>query len=512
MTPNPELLARLEQIRVCESFDFPIPDINLELDIYQRRGIAFFSTIKRGILADDTGLGKTLTALGLFSHLRHTGAAQTCVVVCPSTAVLGTWKKEILKNTSFNPIILLGETAKGPRERSRIYGEVGSRSPLLVTNYEIFRRDYKHPFYKTVGLMIYDESSYFKGYHTATAEAVRTVSGCSAPYSLLLNATPYEISALDIFSQVDAIYPGYFGSMGAFQARYCTYESLKMYKGGRLITVPKITGSKNIDELRERINWLTLKRDGKDVGIVYADVETQLLKLPFSPQLTKVYDELKSGLLNRHGYYPGATRKVEFGVKFNYMLMACISPCLVTKEPYVAGESPKFDAIFEMAEKLKEAGERFVVFSRFRQSLMLLESLLKEKGYRVGCITGRETKQERLTNQDALNDGILDVLLINMSGARSLNLQTARFLIFLDSTFNPSTNKQVIGRLVRRTQLSPVVYIFMLLIDNSIDEKVMGVIEDRQDDFDTLFSSHSLSIADMERIFQEDLHARPVKV
>lgn len=488
--------------------DILTPDINIELDQYQKRAIHFADVGRRIILADEAGIGKTLTGLGLFSHLKLRRLAPTCIVVAPATAVLNTWHKEIANNTSFNPIVVIGETCRGKQARHRAYEQLSPMSPIIITNYEVFRTDYMHPAFLSTGLFIFDESSAFKTYSAVTAEAARYVSARCGRV-LLLNATPVEKDVLDLYSQVNVLYPGYLGKMSSFIERYCTVMMQPIMRYDRAegkqieIKVPKITGGKNLEELAEKVECMILRRMPEDVGLKYPEVVPQELELPQSLELYKVYNELKYGTLRRYN----TIRNVAFGVRFGYMLLACISPSLVTKKPYKPGESPKFDAILTMAKKLKEAKEPFVVFSRFRISLEALEKLLTEAGYTVGSITGRDkSKVSRMETQDRFNAGKLDCLLINMAGAKSLNLPVARFLIFLDCTFNPMTNKQVIFRLCRRTSLAKKVFVYILLIANTLERKVMKVLATRTSVArDVLDGKRPLTMEEMKAIFLEDV-------
>ncbi|TMO87666.1 SNF2-related protein [Pseudoalteromonas ruthenica] len=68
---------------------------NVQLMDYQNSGIRRISEDGRGILADDTGLGKTFSALGLVAYNRQLGRSKRTCIVVPK-AVLENWYHEIV--------------------------------------------------------------------------------------------------------------------------------------------------------------------------------------------------------------------------------------------------------------------------------------------------------------------------------------------------------------------------------------------------------------------------------
>lgn len=64
----------------------------MERRTYQRAGARWAADARRGLIADDPGLGKTLQALGA---VVESGVPGPYLVICPKTAVLSVWAREI---------------------------------------------------------------------------------------------------------------------------------------------------------------------------------------------------------------------------------------------------------------------------------------------------------------------------------------------------------------------------------------------------------------------------------
>lgn len=496
----------LEEIKQNKNIpELAILGLKTDLDDYQRQGIVFMYQAGRCMLADEGGLGKTLSALGLFLLLRSIGEGRRCVVVTLSTSVLSTWREEILHHTDLNPIVVLGEKLQGPRARDAAYSQLSDRCPILITNYEIFRRDYKHRVFRSVDLLIFDESSYFKNYDTSTAEVVRAVSKY-VPRVVLLNATPIENSVMDFYSQAEVLYPGLLGTYREFKSRYAVEKLIPIEKWDPrarrkvMMEVPKIVGAQNMDELKQRAGWMVLRREPGDVGIKYPEPVFKDVWLEMNPDQREFYETLRKGILQRGN----KIRNVAFATKYGYMLLTCTFPSLVKKEGYVPGESPKADFTIDFARKLRDAGEQLVIFSRFRMTVVLLERILEEAGLRVATITGRESKAERAQNQENFNRGKEDVLIINLAGNRSLNLQAARYMLFLDMCFNPSMNKQAWLRLCRRTQESDKIYVFNLVMQQSAEMHLMDVLAGRTAVAKDFWEKPVIRLAEMKEAFRAE--------
>ena len=118
---------------------------------YQKEGFNWLAFLRRfglnGILADDMGLGKTLQTLAILQRAKEQGQGKSpSLIICP-TSVVSNWQSEAEKFFTDCPVILY--TGNQSEAQRRKHSAPAQRSPnglagsLVVTSYDIARRDYK---------------------------------------------------------------------------------------------------------------------------------------------------------------------------------------------------------------------------------------------------------------------------------------------------------------------------------------------------------------------------------
>lgn len=123
----PEITCELEHLDTMRMQPFP----------FQQIGIAFLLSVKRGILGDEVGLGKTPQALGAAHELLASGKAKKILVVCPASLKYQ-WASEIEKFTGYTSIVIDGSKKK--REKQYIEWQE-SLVDFCVSGYESIRSD-----------------------------------------------------------------------------------------------------------------------------------------------------------------------------------------------------------------------------------------------------------------------------------------------------------------------------------------------------------------------------------
>lgn len=107
---------------------------------YQRSGAAFVAAAKSCIIADEPGLGKTITALGAIAEAGHWRG--DILVICPNTSKFSVWHQQILRWTG----VVSHTMPDGLQKRKEILSEfMDDDSPvrILVVNKEMLRRQRK---------------------------------------------------------------------------------------------------------------------------------------------------------------------------------------------------------------------------------------------------------------------------------------------------------------------------------------------------------------------------------
>ncbi|WAA19702.1 DNA helicase [Gordonia phage Dalilpop] len=110
---------------------------------YQRAGIAFLTHTRRGLLADQPGLGKTLQTLGA---VISSGIVGDILVAAPSAAVATTWPDELETWVPGDEVVTVMGT--GPARRNildRLGPPPGDRRRWVIVNIEMLRAEWVKP-------------------------------------------------------------------------------------------------------------------------------------------------------------------------------------------------------------------------------------------------------------------------------------------------------------------------------------------------------------------------------
>lgn len=189
----------------------------VELMEHQREGVAFLTGERRGLLAFEQGLGKTLVAIASFRQLIESGDADRMLVVCPNS-LKRNWVAEIEK---FAPGLTVAIAEGTPKERRAVFAT--ATTDVVVTSYETARAEVTS-LLAYVGrrrtVLVLDESHAAKNWKSLTSAAMRQIAP-SCAYRWLLSGTPVTNTPADLFTQVEIVAPGErkLGSLETFLAR-----------------------------------------------------------------------------------------------------------------------------------------------------------------------------------------------------------------------------------------------------------------------------------------------------
>ena len=95
------------------------------------------------------------------------------------------------------------------------------------------------------------------------------------------------------------------------------------------------------------------------------------------------------------------------------------------------------------------------------------------------------------------------------SGGTGLNIQSASVVVLCEPQYKPSIENQAISRAYRMGQ-SRNVLVYRLLCKDTIDERIMSILERKQGDFNAFADKSAAAEADMQNeleVKQEQLNA-----
>lgn len=165
-------------------------------------------------------------------------------------------------------------------------------------------------------------------------------------------------------------------------------------------------------------------------------------------------------------------------------------------------DDSKYNALKKILNQRKQEEKKIkvLIFAFFRGTLEYLHHRLQIDGYQVTLIHGQINQEERIRRIKAFRDNKkIEIFLSSRVGSEGLDFQFCSTLINYDLPWNPMELEQRIGRLDRIGQKSPIILIYNLQVEDTIEERILTRLYERVG----LFRE---SIGDLEDILGELFH------
>ena len=117
-------------------------------------------------------------------------------------------------------------------------------------------------------------------------------------------------------------------------------------------------------------------------------------------------------------------------------------------------------------------GEKLVIFTEHKDTLIYLQERLSNNGYNVNIIHGGMSVEERRQSQCNFMSPDAQILIATDAAGEGINLQFCRLLINWDIPWNPNRLEQRMGRIHRYGQKKDVL-VFNMVADNTREGKVL---------------------------------------
>ena len=141
-------------------------------------------------------------------------------------------------------------------------------------------------------------------------------------------------------------------------------------------------------------------------------------------------------------------------------------------------------------------GRKVIIFSQFTMALDVIAERLNELGISFSMLTGQTRHRDKVIAE--FTQGDTSVFLISLkAGGTGLNLTQADTVIHFDPWWNPAVEKQATDRAYRIGQTNPV-FVYKLIMANSIEQKVFKMQQHKQALVDALFTEKSMSFTQFD--------------
>ncbi|HEY2415448.1 MAG TPA: DEAD/DEAH box helicase [Pirellulaceae bacterium] len=426
---------------------------------YQLDGVAFAAHAGRAVLADDMGLGKTIQGVGLAELLAREVGIRKVLVVCPAS-VKSQWKNEISRFCDRETQVVMGPNA----QRLRHYS---NDSFFTICNYEQVLRDILDVEQVKWDLIILDEGQRIKNWESKTA---RVIKGLRSQFALVLSGTPLENRLDDLYSVVQFIDQRRLGPGFRFFNQHRVVDE----KG-------KVLGYKNLEQLRENLRPILLRRTRDSVKLELPPRTTEIVRItPTDEQLSVHHANMQVVASIVRKKFISEMDLLRLRMALLAARMSADSTFLNNKEP--PGHSSKLERLAELFDELfDEQGRKVVLFSEWTTMLDLIEPLLKKRKLPYVRLDGSVPQKQRqeLVHEFQTNPDCKLFITTN-AGSVGLNLQAANTVINVDLPWNPAVLEQRIGRAHRMGQTQPV-QVYVLVTEGTIEENLLQTLSAKKD-------------------------------
>ena len=411
------------------------PDgLKCELRRYQEWGVKYILHQERVLLGDEMGLGKTVQAIASMVSLRNTGATHF-MVVCPAS-VVPNWCKEVVEKSKLRVTKIHGTG------RMTAFRDWQKNGGVAVTNFETtghLKMDAGFNF----DMLIVDEAHYIKNTEARRTKNVTQI-GEHTKRILFMTGTALENKVDEMIALVQVLQP-----VVASQLRHIAFMS-------------------SAPQFREKVAPVYYRRKREDVLTELPELIESKEWCSMSPEEMGLYE---STVL--HDHYM-TVRRVSWNV--DDLRKSC-----------------KAARMKEIIDDVTDDGRKIIVFSFFRETIAKIYDFLGPRC--LPPITGSLSPQRRQEIIDEFDRARAGTVLLAQiqAGGTGLNIQSASVVIMCEPQLKPSIENQAISRAYRMGQARNVL-VYRLLCEESIDERIIEMLAEKQAIFDA-FADKSVSAA-----------------
>ena len=460
--------------------DIPVPSsLKAELRAYQERGFSWnINNLLNGfgtILADDMGLGKTIQAISTILYLKENGFIKKRVVIVVPTTLLNNWEKELDK---FAPSLGYFSYYGLKRELKE--------SDILITTYDIVRRDLVKLKKEKIDCLIIDEAQKIKNPNTEISKAIKSIK---SKYKIALSGTPVENNLSELWSIFDFTLPKYLKTLKDFQKNYARDIEIKKDRTKieklKKITAPfmlrRFKTDKNIaPDLPEKIIVDEYSTMTKEQAGLYQSVVDESFKV--------MEGEEKTGAL---------VLKLIISLK-----QICNHPRNFDKtSPIDPKLSGKAQQLLTLLETILQRNEKVLIFTQYVEMGDILVKMIEDVLLTTPLfLKGSQTKKKRDEIVESFqNNPKHKIFILSLkAGGVGLNLTEANHVIHYDLWFNPAVENQATDRAFRIGQKRNV-SVYRFITKDSFEEKIDKMIKAKSELSDMSVSVGENWLGNMDR-------------
>lgn len=394
------------------------------------------------LIADGVGVGKTISSAYVMLYLTNS-VKKPGLVICPPS-LLPKWIEELKSKFGVTalPIRAPEDLFTAKRESSRARRKV----PIYVMSNSVILRaklkDYPH-----FSLLILDEIHNYRNKETRTFGKVNQLSKL-ADFRIGLSATPINNSLDDLVSELQILMPE-----TAWDTLQAAVDEVWRTNKAKL-TIPLAT---RFTKDKLRIHFAKRRIETRSVSYESA----------YSNRVQAAISRVHAMRGTRSSLYEDIT----------YFRLAASSPYSFSKSLNLPPEDVEEDHKLGILREIlsSENIPQWLVFCGFENTVEYLRSHIDD--WECYTMTGSTPMFDRPSIIDAFKRAQHSLLIMTEVGSEGLDLQFCRGVVNYDLHWNPMRLEQRIGRVDRVGQAKNEVTVYNIVVNGSIDERVIRVVK-----------------------------------
>ena len=465
---------------IDELISFGMIEKNLAYDLpYQREGaLRLLRDLNAtALLADEVGLGKTITTAMVIKEGVVRGFLKKIVILTPPSLV-DQWVAELKEKFELDFHII--ESAEDWDKYDFAIASIDR-----VKNFDRVKREFRHKMAHKISwdLVIVDEAHKLKERNTVRWKFVDRLQ---KKRFLLLTATPFQNDLLELYNLLHILKRGHLGTMKEFRKKF-------LYRGNKRHPL-------NPAELKTKLEEVMVRRRRDETGIEYKKRIPKIVTVEMTKQEKMIYENTVR--LLRENYFRKDGSEIN-GTLIVFAILPKVTSSsrsaveslqkIADNDIYHEGTRDFAQGIIDDYKKLKKdskieklvelvkeirarsSDEKILIYTRHPTTLKYIVEKLEPFGLSIIEFMGGLDREEKSRRINAFKDKETDILISTDTGAEGLNFQFCRNLINYDLPWNPMSVEQRIGRLDRIGQKRDM-FIYSFATKGTMEENVVDLI------------------------------------
>lgn len=428
------------------------------------------------LLADEVGLGKTITSALVVKECLVRGFAKKILILAPP-GLVDQWVSELKEKFELDFKII-------EKISDWDSGDLLIASIDRVKIYDKESQEFKHSRAHEIpwDIVMVDEAHKLKEKRTVRWKFVNSLQ---KKRFLLLTATPFQNDLIELYNLLHLLKKGHLGTIKEFRKKF-------LHQGNKRHPL-------NPKELKRKLDEVMVRRKRDETGITYMKRLPKIVPVEQTAEEKDIYEDICELLKEKYFSCTGGQingRLIIYALlpKITSSSMSAMESLarIANDEKYHGGtrdfarsilrkyqnlkKDSKMTKLVEIVEKIlsKDPNEKILIYTKHPVTMKYIIEKLKPFNLEIVSFAGGLSREEKTEVVRQFRESA-QVMICTDAGAEGLNLQFCSNLINYDLPWNPMSVEQRIGRVDRIGQPKDM-YIYSLATRGTMEEYVVDLI------------------------------------